>query len=169
MSEFTDQRRKIYDAAAAFISQFGEGANSICDQMADAEAKFEEQTVVIASQNETIKSLQEENERITADFQVRIDLQEQEITALRSQLGQKSKEFSGLSRTVHSMIISARNIVSLGAHGMNLVARDAVGDKIVTQLRGHPQRQTTAEGASLSSVLNAAGERLPTERERATG
>ena len=90
--------------------------------------------------NETIKQLQQENERITSEFQIKIDLQEQEITALRSQLNQKTKEFSGLSRTVHSMIISARNIVSLGAHGMNLVARDAVSDKIVTQLRGHPQR-----------------------------
>jgi hypothetical protein len=169
MSEFSDQRRKIYEAAKQFMSQFGEGADNIFDQMASAEEKFEEQTVVIASQNETIKALQEENERITADFQIRVDLQDQEIAALRSQINQKTKEFSGLSRTVHSMIISARNIVSLGAHGMNLVARDAVGDKIVTQLRGHPQRQTTVEGASLSSVLNAAGERLPTERERAIG
>ena len=144
MSELTDQRRKIYDSAAQFMDTFRDGAQSIFDQMADAEEKFEEQTVVIAAQNETIKQLQQENERITSEFQTRIDLQEQEITALRSRLGQKDKEFSGLSRTVHSMMVSARNIVALGAHGFNIVGRDATADKIVTHLRT-PQRPVDHE------------------------
>lgn len=146
MSEFTNQRRKIYDAATQFMASFSTGADSIFTQMADAEEKFEEQTITIASQNETIKQLQEENDRLTSEFQVKIDLQEQEITALRSQLSQKSKEFSGLSRTCASMIISARNIIAAGAHGMNLVARDAMGDKIVTQIRSSPQRPQPSEG-----------------------
>lgn len=167
MSGFTEQRRKIYDSASQFMDSFRDGAQSIFDQMADAEEKFEEQTAVIASQKETIQALQQENERISSEYQIKVDLLEQELTALRSSLNQKGKEFSGLSRTVNSMMVSARTLVALGAHGLNIVGRDAMADKIVTQLRGHPQRPTTSEGSPLRSILDAAGEPLPTERQSA--
>ena len=88
----------------------------------------------------------EEIERISADYQDKIDRRDAEIAALRSRLGTKDKDFSVLSRAVGAMMTSARHVAAVGGHAFNVINRDAMGDRIVTQLRGHPQRPQPREG-----------------------
>jgi hypothetical protein len=81
----------------------------------------------------------------------------------------KDKDFSVLSRAVGDMMTSAKRVSAVGAHAFNIINRDAMGDKIVTQLRGHPQRPIRSEGEALKTILERAGEQLPTERQTARG
>lgn len=177
MSEFAKHRHDLTDSAgqfaeifhnsaSLFMKEFDDKANAFLAGMRDAEARVEEQIVTISSQNETIKSLQDEIDRITTDYELRIDSMHAEITALRSAAATKDNEFGALSRANRAMMTAAQSIISAGAYGFNIINRDRVADKIVTDLRqppsGRPQRRPRGP---LSSVLAAAGEDLPSERQ----
>lgn len=171
LTESAGQFQDIFHSSAElFMKEFDAKANAFLTGMRDAEAKVEEQTVTIASQNQTIKSLQDEISRITTDYEIRIDSMHAEITALRSSAATKDKEFGALGRANRAMMTSAQAIIAAGAHGFNVINRDKMADRIVTDLRqppsGRPQRRPRGP---LSSVLAAAGDDCPTERQAAAG
>jgi hypothetical protein len=125
-----------------------------------------EKDTMITSLQETVKMQQDEIDRITADFQDRLERAEQENTALRSQLGAKAKSFGQLSRAVTQMMQSGSHINAVGAYAMKLIQGDSMGDKIVTMLRGRPPRpeeRMPSDQDSLSDVLRRT-EPLPAER-----
>lgn len=143
MREFADHGRKIYSDAAQLIETLQRETSRLVDEIEEADSKFSEQDTIIASQQETIELLKAENERVVADFQVKIDAMEQEITALRSRLGQKDKDFGILSRGIKAMIVGARQINAVGMHATKVIEGDAMADKIVTRMRGRPERAET--------------------------
>lgn len=166
INEGADQFMELFHGSAqAFMKMFDEKANAFVASMADAEAKHEEQAVTIATQNETIAMLKQEIERVTADYEARIDALHQENAALRSTLGEKDKKFGALARTNRAMMTSAQAIVMAGAHGFNLIGADRMAGKIFTSVRPAGKPTTT----TMSEFLAGAGERLPTEREQAAG
>jgi predicted RNase H-like nuclease (RuvC/YqgF family) len=140
MSDFSESARKIHESTEAMLAAVRGEASRLLEQMDDADAKFEEQDNTIASLRETARMQAEEIERISADYQDKIDRLEGENAALRSRLGTKDKNFSILSRAVVGMMQSAKHLTAMGGHAFNIINRDAMGDKIVTQLRGRPQR-----------------------------
>lgn len=169
MLEFSESARKIHDSTEAMLETVRTEASRLLDQMDEADSKFEEQANQIASLNETVRMQQEEIGRLSTDYQDKIDRRDVEIAALRSRLSTKDKDFSVLSRAVGDIMTSAKRVVAVGAHAFNIINRDAVGDKIVTSLRGHPQRpsEEAPRNASLKSILDRAGDQLPTERQAA--
>jgi hypothetical protein len=166
MSDFSERARQIHQSTETMFQTVKAEVSLLLDQMDDADSKFEEQASIIGSLQETVKMQTAEIDRISTDYQDKIDRRDLEITALRSRLNTKDKDFSVLSRAVGTMMTSARHVTAVGAHAFNIVNRDAMGDKIVTQLRGRPQRPAQSESAALGAILERAGERLPTERER---
>jgi chromosome segregation ATPase len=140
MAEFSDRARNIQDAAENMLQAVRAQVGPLLAELDDADLKFEEQANLIASLQETVRMQQAEIERISTDFQDKVDRRDDEITALRSRAGEKDKNFSILSRAVGDMMTSAKRLAAVGAHAFNIINRDAVGDRIVTQLRGHPQR-----------------------------
>ena len=100
---------------------------------------------MIASLQETVRMQQAEIDRISINSQSQIDARDAENAALRSQLNAKGKDFSVLARAIADMMTNAKRLAAVGAHALNIVNRDAVGDRIVTQLRGHPQRPAQHE------------------------
>jgi hypothetical protein len=166
MTEFAERARAIHQSTENMLETVRAEALLLLDQMDDADSKFEEQANVIASLQETVKMQSAEIERISTDAQDKIDRRDQEITALRSRLSQKDKDFSVLSRAVGTMMTSARHVAAVGAHAFNIINRDAMGDKIVTQLRGRPQRPAPSETDTLSTILKRADE---TSARRHTG
>ena len=144
MSEFANRARSIHQSTEHMLETVRAEAAILLDQMDEAESKFEEQANAIASMAETIKIQQSEIDRISTDYQDKIDRRDAEITALRSRLGTKEKDFSVLSRAVGDMMTSAKRLAAVGAHAFNIINRDAVGDKIVTHLRT-PQRPVDHE------------------------
>jgi predicted RNase H-like nuclease (RuvC/YqgF family) len=140
MAEFSDRARNIQDATESMMEAVRAQVGPLLAELDDADLKFEEQANLIASLQETVRMQQAEIERISTDLQDKIDRRDDEITALRSRLGEKDKNFSILSRAVGDMMTSAKRLAAVGAHAFNIINRDAVGDRIVTQLRGHPQR-----------------------------
>lgn len=145
MSDFSESARKIHESTENMLQAVRAEASRLLEQMDDADAKFEEQDNTIASLRETARMQAEEIERISADYQDKIDRRDAEIAALRSRLGTKDKDFSVLSRAVGAMMTSARHVAAVGGHAFNVINRDAMGDRIVTQLRGHPQRPARNE------------------------
>ena len=144
MSDFSDRARNIHQSTERVLETVRAEVAILLDQMDDADSKFEEQANAIASMAETIKIQQSEIDRISTDYQDKIDRRDAEITALRSRLGTKEKDFSVLSRAVGDMMTSAKRLAAVGAHAFNIINRDAVGDKIVTHLRT-PQRPVDHE------------------------
>jgi hypothetical protein len=140
MSHFSERARNIHHSTEQMMEAVRAEAALLLDQIDEADGTFEDQANTIISQQETIKMLESEIDRMSTDYQDKIDRRDAEITALRSRLSTKEKDFSVLSRAVGDMMTSARRLVAVGAHAFNVINRDAVGDKIVTQLRGHPQR-----------------------------
>jgi uncharacterized protein (DUF3084 family) len=171
MSDFSERARQIQQGAESVLETLRAETLLLVEQMGDADDKFEEQANLCASLQETARMQAAEIERISKDYQDKIDRRDEELAALRGQLSAKEKVVSVLSRAVGSMMTSSRHLTSVGAHALNIINRDAVGDKLVTQLRGSPQRQQplSPESASLKKILDRAGERIPTEREAATG
>lgn len=162
---FITSRRKIRESAEQLLATVGKEADELLRGMEDAEARFEEQATTITSQNETIRLQQEEIDRIAADFQTRIDLQDQEITALRSRLAQKNRDFAVLSRAVGAMVTGARHINAVGVHAFSIIRRDATGDAIVTQLRRN-RPSPPSDDDSLQTILKRT---QPVPPERAAG
>jgi thioesterase domain-containing protein len=148
MSDFANQRHKIHDAVSQFLKTLGAEADQFLDEMGDATSKYDEQTVIIESQRQSIQMLQHDSARSAAEYQTKIDIMEQEITALRSRLGEKDKHFTALTRAVNLAKISAKHTDAVLAHGLNIVNCDATGDKIVTHLRGRPERSMAHQYAS---------------------
>ncbi len=151
MSEFSDRARNIHQSTEAMLATVRAESALLLEQMDEADGKFEEQDTIIASLQETVRMQQSEIDRISTDYQDKIDRRDAEIAALRSRLGTKDKDFGVLSRAAGDMMTSAKRIVAVGAHASNIINRDAMGDKIVTQLRGHPQRPAQQEGERLES------------------
>lgn len=169
MSDFSERARSIHQSTETMCETVKAEVSLLLDQMDDADSKFEEQTILITSLQETVKMQQAEIGRISTDYQDKIDRRDTEIAALRSRLKQNDTNFSVLARAVGDMMTSAKRLTAVGAHAFNIINRDAMGDKIVTQLRGRPQRPDQAEDGSLRSILNRAGEPLPSERQTAAG
>jgi len=136
MAEFVGHRQKIQQSA----HQLAATAEQLLKQMEDADSKFDEQSTTIASLEETIRLQQDELDRISTDFQDKLDRRDEENALLRSQLGDKEKTIGILSRAVGAMMTSARHINAVGMHAFSIIKRDQMGDKIVTQLRGRPER-----------------------------
>ena len=159
MTEFTDIKRSLEATAQQFIAQFADKAGGFIDEMEKAGSMYEEQAVVIASQNETITAQQQEISDLTADYEARIDALYAEKNAIESSLAQKTKDFDALARAVSAMKVSGRAIDAAAAHAFNLVNRSRLGDKMVTELRGSPPRPRPAAPAdtdSLSTILKRA-------------
>jgi hypothetical protein len=141
MSDFSERARKIQQSIDTMLETVRAEAAPLLEQMDDADLRFDEQSTLIASLQATNKMQAEEIDRLSADYQDKIDRRDAEIAALRSRLNQKDKNFSVLSRAIPGMMNSARHVAALGAHAMNLIGQDAAGDRIVTQLRGHPPQR----------------------------
>lgn len=156
MTEFAERARTIHQSTEKMLDTVRAEATLLLDQMDEADSKFEEQANIMASQRETIKALEDEIARISADYQDKLDSRDVEIAALRSRLSTKDKDFSVLSRAVGAMRISAQHVSAVGAHAFNIINRDAMGDKIVTQLHGRPSRPAPSERDSLSTILHRA-------------
>jgi polyhydroxyalkanoate synthesis regulator phasin len=159
MTQFTDIKRSLEAAAKEFIGQFADKAGGFIDEMEKAGSMYEEQAVVIASLKETVTAQQQEITDLTADYESRIDAIYAEKNAIESSLAQKTKDFDALARAVSGMKISGRAIDVTAAHALNLINRSRVGDKIVTEFRGSPQRRPAPSDAdSLSTILHRADE-----------
>ena len=141
MADFSERARNIRAEAELLFEQIDE-----------ADGKFEEQDNLIASLQETVRMQQAEIDRISTNYQDKIDRLDAENAALRSQLNAENKDFSVLSRAIGDMMTSAKRVVAVGGHAFNIINRNAVGDKIVTQLRGHPQRAAQDEQAGEGRV-----------------
>ena len=152
MSDFSERARNIHQSTEKMLATVQAEAALLLDQMADADGKFEEQDNLIASLQETVKMQQSEIERISTDYQDKIDRRDAEIAALTSSLNAKGKNFSVLSRAIGDMMTSAKRVAAVGGHAMNIINSDAMGDRIVTQLRGHPQRPQRGEPADEGRV-----------------
>jgi len=146
MSEFSERSRKIAQSTEIMMETVRAEAVQLLDQIDEADAKFEEQAVTIASLQETVAMQQAEINRISVDYQDKIDRLSDENTALRSRLNTKDKDFSVLSRAVGDMMTSAKRVAAVGAHAFNIIRGDSMGDKLVTQLHQHrqPQQQKSA-------------------------
>lgn len=152
MTEFSDIKRELHGYSEQFMSLFADRAGSFLDAMEKASSTFEEQSVVIASQKETISAQQHEIAEMTADYEARIDALHAQLNATASALVQKTKDVDALARAVTSMKINGRNIDATAAHALNLVNRSRVGDHLVTKLAGRPERPPS-DADTLSDVL----------------
>ncbi len=146
MAEFSDRARNIQQATDSMMEAVRAQVDPLLAELDDADLKFEEQDNLIASLQETVRMQQSEIDRISTDYQNKIDRRDAEIAALTSSLNAKGKNFSVLSRAIGDMMTSAKRVAAVGGHAMNIINSDAMGDKIVTQLRGHPQRPQPREG-----------------------
>ena len=146
MSDFSERARNIQHSTDTMLENVRAEAALLLDQMADADSKFEEQDILIASLQETVKMQQSEIERISTDYQDKLDRRDAELAALTSSLNTKGKDFSVLSRAIGDMMTSAKRVAAVGAHAFNIINRDAMGDRLVTHLRGRPQRPAQSDG-----------------------
>ena len=79
MSDFSESARKIHESTENMLQAVRAEASRLLEQMDDADAKFEEQDNTIASLRETARMQAEEIERISADYQDKIDRRDAEL------------------------------------------------------------------------------------------
>jgi septal ring factor EnvC (AmiA/AmiB activator) len=165
----SEHARKIQQTGDSMMEAVRAEIARLVLEVTNADDTFDEQATLVASLQQTVRMQAEEIDRISADYQAKLDASDAENAALRSRLGKKNKDFSVLARTVTAMQQSGRHIAALGAHAAAIIRGDAMGDRIVTQLHGRPQRQGRPDDGTFTSMLDRAGEKLPTEREAAAG
>ena len=102
MSEFADRARNIQHSTETMLEAARAESAILLGQMDEAESKFEEQlpTQDRPPRPETVKMQEAEIDRISIDYQDKIDRRDVEIAALRSRLSAKEKDFSALARAV---------------------------------------------------------------------
>jgi len=145
MSEFAQHRQKVRDGLAKALA---EGQAMLVD-MENADDRFSEQANIIASLESSNLLLREEMERLSADYQLRLDLVEQENVALRSRLSQQGNNFTRLAHSLGLAKVRVREADAIIAQGFNTVNRDATGNKIVTQLASRPQRSGVVKASDI--------------------
>jgi septal ring factor EnvC (AmiA/AmiB activator) len=159
MSDFSEHARKIQQAGDSVMEAVRAEIARLVLEVTDADDRYDEQATLVASLRQTVRMQAEEIDRISTDYQAKLDASDAENAALRSRLGKKSKNFGVLARTVTAMQQSGGHIAALGAHATAIIRGDAMGDRIVTQLHhGRPQRPPTTapEGDGLHDILDRA-------------
>lgn len=166
----TEHSRRLEEGFEQFFRLIQMEGKQILDGIEQAEGFHVEKDNTIASLEETVRMQHEELDRVTADFQDKLDRAEQEITSLRSRLNAKDKSVGALSRAVVQMMQSARHLNAVGTYAFKLIQGDAMGDKIVTQLHGRPQRTPQpSPSEEEDSILDIIGRAEPLPPERASG